>query len=103
MYLPTCLHTVFGALGRPAQPTNEQYENVLALQWAGFDSKRPVFIEDESHAVGKCGVPPGLWTRMREEDTPVLRLAIPREARVEKLVAEYGVYPPGDLADCVRA
>ena len=76
---------------------------MLALQWAAFDSRRPVFIEDESHAVGKCGVPPGLWARMREESAPVLRLAVPREARVEKLVDEYGVYPPNDLADCVRA
>ena len=94
--------SIFGALGRPAQPTNEHFENVLALQWAGFDEVSPVFIEDESHAVGKCGVPPGLWARMRDERTPVLRLDVPRDARVEKLVSEYGVFPPADLAGCVR-
>jgi len=94
--------SIFGALGREPQPTNEMYENVLALQWAAFDTRRPVFVEDESHAVGRCGVPPGLWSRMRAEETAVLRLAIPHEARVEKLVGEYGVYPPAALADCVR-
>ena len=94
--------SIFGALGKDPQPTNEQYENVLALQWHAFNPTDPVYVEDESHAVGKCGVPPGLWTRMRAEETPVLRLAVPRDARVETLVKEYGVYPPSDLADCVR-
>lgn len=94
--------SIFGGLGRPSQPTNEMYENTLALQWAKFAPSRPVFIEDESHAVGKCGVPPGLWARMRSEDSPVLRLSVPHDARVAKLVSEYGVYPPSELADCVR-
>ena len=94
--------SIFGGLGRPAQPSNEMYENILALQWAGFDAEQPVFVEDESHSVGKCGVPPGLWARMRAEGAPVLRLDVPRAARVETLVREYGVYPPQELADCVR-
>ena len=94
--------SIFGGLGRPTQPTNEMYENILALQWGRFAASEPVYIEDESHAVGRCGVPPGLWERMRDDATPVLRLDVPRAARVEKLVSEYGVYPPGELADCVR-
>ena len=48
---------IFGSLGRPPQPTNEHFENVLALQWARFSAEAPVFIEDESRAVGSCGVP----------------------------------------------
>lgn len=27
---------------------------------------------------------------------------MPHEARVERLVSEYGIYPPSDIADCVR-
>jgi len=94
--------SIFGALGRDPQPTNEHYENLLALQWRRFSAESPVFIEDESHAVGKCGVPPGLWARMRADEATVLRLSVPHEARVAKLVAEYGVYPPADIAACVR-
>ena len=94
--------SIFGALGRPAQPTNEQYENALALQWRGFAPARPVFIEDESHNVGKCGVPRGLWRRMRAAEARVLRLDVPHEARVDKLVREYGCYEPRLIADCVR-
>ena len=94
--------SIFGALGRPAQPSNEHYENTLATQWRGFDASRPVFVEDESHNVGKCGVPRGLWARMRAPEATVLRLAVPHEARVAKLVQEYGVYDPQLIADCVR-
>ena len=94
--------SIFGALGRPAQPSNEHYENVLALQWRGFEAHRTVFIEDESHNVGKCGVPRGLWGRMRAPEAQVLRIGVPHEARVAKLVQEYGAYDPSLIADCVR-
>lgn len=71
-------------------------------RWARFDASQPVFIEDESRAVGSCGVPDGLWARMRDPSTPVLRLEVPTEARVARLVGEYGVFPPEALSDCVR-
>mmetsp|Transcript_37082 Transcript_37082/g.116587 ORF Transcript_37082/g.116587 Transcript_37082/m.116587 type:complete len:433 (+) Transcript_37082:85-1383(+) len=91
----------FGALGRPAQPSNEMYENLLALQWAGLSPQAPVFIEDEGAHVGRCGVPAGLWARMRAEKTRVVRLEVPRETRVARLVAEYGSHAPDELAECV--
>ena len=94
--------SIFGALGKEPQPSNEMYENALALEWRGFDSGRAVFIEDESHNVGRCGVPRGLWARMRSSDAQVLRVNVPHEARVSKLVQEYGVYDPTLIADCVR-
>ncbi|KAL1522274.1 hypothetical protein AB1Y20_017268 [Prymnesium parvum] len=94
--------SIFGALGRPPQPSNEHFENLLAVQCAGFSADRPVFVEDESRAVGSCGVPPGLWKLMRGEHSRSLRLDVPHAARVCRLVAEYGVYPPQQLAACVR-
>jgi hypothetical protein len=39
---------------------------------------------------------------MRDPSTPVLRLEVPTEARVARLVGEYGVFPPEALSDCVR-
>jgi len=91
----------FGALGKPPQPTNEMFENTLALQWASFNARQPVFIEDEGRHVGSVGVPSGLWARMRADDTTVIRLEVPHAARVNRLVGEYGVHPPEMLADCV--
>ena len=45
-------------------------------------------------------MPPGLWQRMRAPESAVLRLDVPRAARVATLVREYGVYPPAQLAEC---
>jgi len=94
--------SIFGSLGRPPQPTNEHYENHLALQWAKFSADCPVFIEDESHAVGSCGVPPGLWGRMRSAEVTSILMEVPHAARIDRLVGEYGVYPPERLAACVE-
>jgi len=95
--------SAFGALGRAPQPSNQAYENALALQWRRFDAAAgPVYIEDESRNVGSCSVPDGLWGRMRDPETAVLRLEVPTEARVQRLVGEYGVYEPRQLQACVR-
>lgn len=94
--------SVFGALGRAPQPSNEQYENILALQWRSFEAGRTVFIEDESRHVGRCTVPPGLWHHMKATRSRVFRLLVPHQERVQRLVQEYGIYDRDLLADCVR-
>ncbi len=95
--------SAFGALGRAPQPSSEQFENVLALQWANSLESRPLFLEDESHNVGRCGVPAGLWKRMRSEEATLLRLEVPHASRVERLVGEYGVFDPAELIGCVES
>lgn len=95
--------STFGALGLPPQPTNEMYENRLALQWATFAPDEPVFVEDEGAHVGRCGVPAGLWDRMRHPQAEVLRLEVSRGTRVARLVGEYGGHGTPELAACVAA
>jgi tRNA 2-selenouridine synthase len=94
--------SIFGHLGKDPQPTNEQYDNVLSLQYRNFSDNKTVFVEDESYHVGKCGVPRGLWTRMQSTDSQILRINVPLESRVSRLVEEYGGYDPKLIADCVR-
>ena len=95
--------SAFGSIGLPPQPTQQMYENVLALQWAALSDGAPTFIEDEGAHVGSCGVPAGLWAHMRHPKTPVLRMEIPRAARIDRLVAEYGPHGVGALSGAVRA
>uniref|UniRef100_A0A7S4FBN7 Rhodanese domain-containing protein n=1 Tax=Chrysotila carterae TaxID=13221 RepID=A0A7S4FBN7_CHRCT len=92
----------FGALGRPPQPTSEHYENLLAVQWAAFVETQPVFIEDESPHVGRCGVPQRLYKQYKSEEATVLRLEVPKETRISRLVADYGRYSTEQLASCVQ-
>jgi tRNA 2-selenouridine synthase len=95
--------SAFGSLGLPPQPTQQMYENTLALQWARLDASAPVFIEDEGAHVGSCGVPTGLWAHMRRSSTPIVRLEVPHQSRIDRLVREYGPHGIDRLSAAVRA
>lgn len=79
--------SAFGSIGESAQPTNEQFENNLAEEWLKLDITRPVWLEDESITMGKCGIPMTLFKRMRE--AKVYQVMIPQKVREERLVKEY--------------
>lgn len=85
----------FGSLGLPPQPTNEQFENAIALQWAAFDPHRPVWIEAESNRIGCCRLPTELYQQMQQ--APVLELVRPRAERLAQLVDVYGSASLSDL------
>jgi tRNA 2-selenouridine synthase len=80
--------SVFGGLALPAQPTTEQFQNDLFEVINKLDLTKPIWIEDESIAIGKIFLPNDLWTTMRA--APVVVVNVPREVRVQRLVAEYG-------------
>ncbi len=79
--------SAFGAIGKNAQPTVEQFENDLFNQWKDLDLNKPVFVEDESHNIGKVRIPMGLFSKIREAQ--VYFLDIPKEQRAELLVDDY--------------
>ncbi|MCX7769363.1 MAG: tRNA 2-selenouridine(34) synthase MnmH, partial [Flavobacteriales bacterium] len=63
--------SAFGHLGQPSQPSQEHFENLLALTLyrAGkkaLDSGSVVWIEDESRFIGSLHLPLPLWQRMQE-------------------------------------
>ncbi|NJO10799.1 MAG: hypothetical protein HC873_15385 [Leptolyngbyaceae cyanobacterium SL_1_1] len=78
----------YGALGMPPQPSTEQFENLLAIDWAGFDAERPVWIEAESRRVGTCRVADELFSQM--EAAPTLAVTRPLAERLDYLVEIYG-------------
>jgi tRNA 2-selenouridine synthase len=80
--------STYGSLNRLIQPTQEQFENNLAIQLAGMNLNRPVWIEDESQNVGRCLIPKPLWTQLRA--ATLFDLQVPEEERVAALLAEYG-------------
>lgn len=79
--------SAFGSIGEEEQPSNEQFENNLAAHWLKLDIDRPVWLEDESITMGKCGIPFVLFNRMREAQ--VYKVMIPKKVREERLVKEY--------------
>jgi len=80
--------SAFGGLMMPPQPTTEQFENNLFEQLRSFDIFKPVWVEDESIAVGRIFLPTEFWTTMRQ--SPVVMLNVEKPVRVQRLVNEYG-------------
>lgn len=83
--------SVFGHLGQPPQPTQEQFENSLALKWHNLDPDKNIYFEDESRLVGRCVVPPEVFQSMRQ--APLIFLGVPYEERLARILRDYGSQP----------
>jgi tRNA 2-selenouridine synthase len=82
--------SVYGGLGMPVQPTNEQFENDLVYHLEQFDPFRIIWIEDESRMIGTVSIPDSLFDRMNL--AMMIRLDGNRESRIRRLVMEYSVF-----------
>jgi tRNA 2-selenouridine synthase len=86
----------FGALGEVPQPTVEQFENDLFAAFLRSDTAgQPLWLENESRSIGRVYIPEELWRRMLT--SPVIRLEMPMDWRIEQLVADYALFPKEDL------
>jgi len=79
--------SAFGAMGQPPQPSQEMFENLLALELNQINGK-PCWLEDESQRIGKLTIPHPLWRSMRR--SPVFFLDIPFEERLDYIEKTYG-------------
>jgi tRNA 2-selenouridine synthase len=108
--------SAFGNIGLPQQPTQEMFENLLALELRKSignselsiknlsDSPftihhSPLWLEDESQRIGLVNLPGELWKNMR--NSPVYFLDIPFEERLQHLVEEYGCLDRQRMIDAI--
>ncbi len=80
--------SAFGALNMPPQPTTEQFQNELFENLLRLDPSKPIWLEDESIAIGKIFLPSDFWNQMRQ--SPVVMLEVKKDVRVQRLVNDYG-------------
>lgn len=92
--------SAFGALGMPKQPSQEMFENLLAVELiraAKRASERNllldngtfrIWLEDESQRIGTVNIPQPLWQTMRA--APVFFIDIPFDQRLDHIIREYG-------------
>ena len=78
----------FGGIGQPAAPTQEQFENNLAVALAQLPAHAPAWLEDESRQIGRLVLPGNLYDELRA--APCYVLNTPRAERITRLAAEYG-------------
>jgi len=91
--------SAFGALGEDPQPSNEHFENELAMQLNSMDKQKPIWLEDESHYIGKDLIPNDLFDQMRSAS--VIEMQVPVNERVKHLVNVYSDYPMEGLAHSI--
>lgn len=83
--------SAFGNLGQPEQPSQEMFENKLAIQLhKAAAKKQPVWIEDESQRIGNINIPLQLY-RLKQS-VQVYFIDIPFEERLKHIVHGYGKF-----------
>ena len=78
----------YGSMGQLIQPSQEQFENLLARELNKIDKNTPLWLEDESLSIGRCFIPNPIFHQMRQ--APVIKIIVPFQERVDFLVKEYG-------------
>ncbi len=92
--------SAFGAIGQKNQPTVEQFENNLFHLVKQLDTNKPVWVEDESHSIGKVRIPVPFYIQMKS--AKLYFIDIPREERAKYLAKEYGVLDKSKLEEAIQ-
>jgi len=92
--------SAYGLLGMPPQPTQEQFENLLAVELMRYPVDQPLWLENESRLIGRMVLPSGLYDLMRT--AIVAEVMVSRSQREHRILREYGVFPAEDLATHTR-
>ncbi|MFM1793957.1 MAG: tRNA 2-selenouridine(34) synthase MnmH [Bacteroidota bacterium] len=94
--------SAFGNIGLPKQPSQEMFENKLAVEIKKTKEKHPnkkIWLEDESQRIGTVNIPQDMWLHMRKCN--LVFLDIPFAARLQYLVATYGKLNWTSLRDAI--
>lgn len=79
--------SAFGNIGQPKQPSQEMFENRLALE-LHHAMGTTIWVEDESQRIGDVNIPFNLWRHWRNQS--LYFLDIPFDERLKHITKEYG-------------
>lgn len=80
--------SAFGGIGQPAQLPQQLFENNLYNDLKSVDATKPFLVEDESMSIGYNKIPYSFWLQMKK--SPIIKILMPFDLRVIRLVNEYG-------------
>jgi tRNA 2-selenouridine synthase len=89
--------SAFGSLGQVNQVSNEQFENLLAIEWKDLHPNKTLWLENESRTIGTNVIPLPIFNQMQKAIT--IDVQIPLEERINYIVKEYGCFNQDDLAN----
>jgi tRNA 2-selenouridine synthase len=91
--------SALGGIGMPAQPSQEHFENKLAVHLWQLKNEPFIILEDESQRIGNLQIPNEIYKKMKLGT--VYFLDVPMEPRLDYLVKEYGKLPLEDLKNAI--
>ncbi len=91
--------SAFGALADKPQPSCEQFENNLAVDLGRIKPGLPVWVEDESENLGSVNLPRAFYRQLRA--SPVLVLEVSDQARMVRVLEDYGTLPREYMGQCL--
>ena len=80
--------SAFGGIGQPAQLPQQLFENNFYNELKLVDPTKHLLLEDESMSIGYNKIPYPFWLQMKE--ATIIKLLMPFDLRVIRLVNEYG-------------
>lgn len=90
--------STFGGLGQKPQPTQEQFENNLAIKWNSLQPDVPTWVEDESRWIGKIKIPDAVYDLMLNTKY-MIRVERNISDRKKRILNEYAHFPVEHLAE----
>lgn len=92
--------STFGNLGQPVQPSQEQFENVLAQTlYKISQSQSYIWIEDESRRIGLVNIPPQLFEQIRKSKLYFLDILFTE--RLQFILKGYGKFEKDKLMSAI--
>ena len=80
--------SAFGGIGLPPQPTVQQFQNEMAQLIDSFDSRRRIWLEDESQKIGRVVIDNRFVEQIRQ--APAIFIDVSQTVRAQNLALEYG-------------
>ena len=99
-YLANHRGSSFGGLGMTCQPSNEQFENLLAEKLLRFSKSKTIYIEAESANIGSCRIPNELFKQMKNAKR--IEIIQSKKNRISELIRTYSIFPENELKNSVK-
>lgn len=91
--------SAFGSINERKQDPQQVFEHEVFHQLSELNPDEFVLLEDEAQSIGYNKLPHGLWRQM--EKSTIIKMEIPFELRVQKLVEDYSTVDIEALKKCV--
>lgn len=92
--------SVFGHLGKSAQPSTEYFENLIYNEISKFSFNKTIYIEDESISLGSIFIPNNLFKQIA--DAPKIIIQKKLNERINRLRKEYTCFDKNELITSIK-